>query len=284
MADNVVADPGSGGATFATDEDGSSVHHPYVKIEWGGADTFTKLSTGTASLPAQGAAAHDAAAAGNPLLVGAEFDDTLPDSVDEGDVGRLRISGNRNLYATIRDAAGNERGLNVDANGNLGATLAAGTNAIGKLAANSGVDIGDVDVTSISAGANLIGDVGISGARTSGGTTIFRSIDLDETEEEVKGSAGQIYWIHAMNLAATKRFLKIYSAPAASVTVGSTTPVMTLPLPTQGDANGAGFFMAIPNGIAIGGTGLSVAATTGIADADTGAPGANEVVVHIGYA
>lgn len=37
--------------------------------------------------------------------------------------------------------------------------LPAGTNAIGKLAANSGVDIGDVDVTSISAGTNTIGGV-----------------------------------------------------------------------------------------------------------------------------
>ena len=39
-------------------------------------------------------------------------------------------------------------------------TLQAGSNAIGKLSANSGVDIGDVDVTSISAGTNAIGKVG----------------------------------------------------------------------------------------------------------------------------
>lgn len=38
--------------------------------------------------------------------------------------------------------------------------LPAGTNAIGKLSANSGVDIGDVDVTSIAAGTNIIGRVG----------------------------------------------------------------------------------------------------------------------------
>lgn len=38
--------------------------------------------------------------------------------------------------------------------------LPAGTNAIGKLAANSGVDIGDVDVASIAAGSNIIGRVG----------------------------------------------------------------------------------------------------------------------------
>jgi hypothetical protein len=40
------------------------------------------------------------------------------------------------------------------------ASLPAGTNAIGKLAANSGVDIGDVDVASIATGTNAIGRVG----------------------------------------------------------------------------------------------------------------------------
>src|SRR3972149_3885873 len=51
-----------------------------------------------------------------------------------------------------------------DANGlkvQLGAALPAGTASIGKLAANSGVDIGDVDVTSIAAGDNNIGNVDI---------------------------------------------------------------------------------------------------------------------------
>jgi hypothetical protein len=40
-------------------------------------------------------------------------------------------------------------------------TLQAGSAAIGKLAANSGVDIGDVDITSIAAGDNNIGNVDI---------------------------------------------------------------------------------------------------------------------------
>lgn len=40
------------------------------------------------------------------------------------------------------------------------AALPAGTNAIGKLAANSGVDIGDVDILSIAAGTNIIGKTG----------------------------------------------------------------------------------------------------------------------------
>lgn len=51
--------------------------------------------------------------------IGAMFDDASPDSVNEGDAGIPRMSANRNLYITVRDAAGNERGLNIDANGAL---------------------------------------------------------------------------------------------------------------------------------------------------------------------
>jgi len=47
------------------------------------------------------------------------FNDSTPDSVNEGDAGIVRMSANRNLYGTIRDAAGNERGVNVDASNQL---------------------------------------------------------------------------------------------------------------------------------------------------------------------
>jgi|GEM_PF-3415403 len=63
---------------------------------------------------------------------GFEFDDTTPDSVDEGDVGAARMSGNRNVYVQIRDAAGNERGANVNA-----------SNQLGVVEANSGTIAGD---------------------------------------------------------------------------------------------------------------------------------------------
>ena len=51
--------------------------------------------------------------------IGGVFDDTTPDSVDEGDGGAVRMSANRNLYTTLRDAAGNERGANVNASNEL---------------------------------------------------------------------------------------------------------------------------------------------------------------------
>jgi hypothetical protein len=157
------------------------------------------------------------------------------------------------------------------------AALPAGTNAIGKLAANSGVDIGDVDVTSIAAGTNTIGAVNVKPA-TSGGLTIFRSIDLDETEEEVKATAGQVFGWYIFNAAATTHYVKLYNATAANVTVGTTTPVMTIPVPAGSAAN-----VEFANGIAFG-TAITAAATTGVADNDTGAPAANAVVVNVLYA
>lgn len=42
-----------------------------------------------------------------------QFDDVSPTSITENQFGNLRMSANRNLYGTIRDAAGNERGVNV---------------------------------------------------------------------------------------------------------------------------------------------------------------------------
>ena len=192
-------------------------------------------------------------------------------SVDDGG-GALTVD-----YATT--GSGTSTGalrVELPTNGTGTVGLNAGTNAIGKLAANSGVDIGDVDVTSISAGTNTIGDVGVK-PRTSGGLSIFRSLDIDETEEDVKTSAGQVFGWYIFNAAASTRYVKFYNATAANVTVGSTTPVLTLPVPAGGAAN---VFSEI--GIAFG-TAISVAATTGVADADTGAPAANDVVINVLY-
>lgn len=62
-------------------------------------------------------------------------------------VSLMGVSGTEGAY-TIADINGDAtNGLDVDVT-RIVAALPAGTNAIGKLAANSGVDIGDVDVTS----------------------------------------------------------------------------------------------------------------------------------------
>ena len=64
------------------------------------------------------------------------------------------------LCNTAKDGSGTWYFLLVDTDGHgqvdIVGSLPAGTNAIGKLAANSGVDIGDVDILSIAAGNNRI--------------------------------------------------------------------------------------------------------------------------------
>lgn len=115
---------------------------------------------------------------------------------------------------------------------------------------------------------------------TSRGLSIFKSIDLDESEEEVKATEGVVFAIYASNTNAAARWLKLYNATAANTTVGTTVPVATFYLPASG-ANPVKF--EIPQGLRFS-TAISAAATTGVADSDTGAPGANEVVVVIGYA
>lgn len=65
--------------------------------------------------------------------IGAYADDVAPDSVNEGDVGAVRMSVRRELYVQIRDAAGNERGVNVDASGAIAVTFP-GTIPVGTIA------------------------------------------------------------------------------------------------------------------------------------------------------
>jgi hypothetical protein len=132
MADNVVANAGSGGATFAADDIGG-VHYPRAKVVWG----------------ADGAANDTSAAA--PLPVG-----------DAG--GSLTVDGTVTVQdggstISVDDGAGS---LTVD--GTVTANLAAGTNNIGdvdvaSIAAGDN-NIGNVDIASaIPAGTNLIGAV-----------------------------------------------------------------------------------------------------------------------------
>ena len=64
--------------------------------------------------------------------------------------------------------------------------LPAGTNAIGKLAANSGVDIGDVDITSIAAGNNNIGDVDI--ASIAAGTNTIGKVAGVPSDIDINGA------------------------------------------------------------------------------------------------
>lgn len=114
------------------------------------------------------------------------------------------------------------------------------------------------------------------------GCSIFRSIDLDESEEEVKSTAGTVFSVWFSNMATSTRFLKFYNATTANVTVGTTTPVITVAMPGNSSDDISGVLGGLSQGIKFD-TAITVAATTGLADNDTGAPSANDVIVNVFY-
>lgn len=113
MSDNVVANPGSGGATFATDDDGTA-QHPYVKVEWGADNTQTKVAAGASALPIQDG--------GNSITV----DGTLTAVTTVGTVTNVvhvdDNSGSLTVDGTVTSNAGtnlNTSLLALEAGGNL---------------------------------------------------------------------------------------------------------------------------------------------------------------------
>jgi hypothetical protein len=267
MADNTTADPGAGGDVFATDDVGG-VHYPYAKLAGGTLNSSQVIEAGGGT---------EAAA----LRVTVASDSTGVLSVDDNggsltvDNPALSVVGG-GLEATaqrVTIATDSTGVLSVDDNG--GSLTVDGTVTINAIPAGTN-NIGDVDVLTIAAGTNAIGNVGIV-PRTTGGATPFRFNDIDETEEEVKGTAGQVFgWSVYNDGAGGEIYFHIYNATAANVTVGTTTPLVTLGIPAGGGANA---FTEM--GIAFG-TAITIAATT--AHDGTGAPAANQVVGTLFYA
>lgn len=215
-------------------------------------------------------------------------------------IGLMGIAGTEDSYTAAKINGDATNGLDVDVTrvvpgtsaSHLGkaedAAHASGDVGVGALAVRQDAEAAlagtDGDYTFMGVDAlNRLRVRNVEFLHASGGATPYKNLDVDESEDEIKGSAGKIMWLHVMNLSAEKRYLKFYDDTAANVTVGTTTPVLTLPIPTMADTNGAGFTLAMPGGVQFT-TAITVAATTGLADNDTGAPGANEVVVNLGYA
>lgn len=106
-------------------------------------------------------------------------------------------------------------------------------------------------------------------------TVPYRSIDLGVTGLVVKATPGNLYSVNAHNLNATVRYLKIYDKATAATQAD--TPKLTIPLPA-----GSLPPMYFSNGMYFA-NGISIRATTGLADNDTGAPTASETIVNLSY-
>jgi hypothetical protein len=173
MADNLAWTPGSG-ATIRTQDKGGA-HVQAVQVDVGDDSTVTPLVLGQA-----------ASAASVPVVIASDQGalTVASHAVTNAGTFAVQITGDAltalqlidNINAAI---AGSE--MQVDVVG----PLPAGTNAIGKLAANSGVDIGDVDILSIAAGDNNIGNVDVvTLPATPAGTNLIGRIKPEGDEYE----------------------------------------------------------------------------------------------------
>ena len=243
MADNFTANAGSGGDTFAADDIGG-VKFPRSKIVIG----------------ADGSNGGDVSAA-NPMPVTGTLVTTGTLAATQSGTWTVQPGNTANSTAWLVTGAG-------------GTFPVTGTvTATGTLAATQS---GTWNVTN--AGTFAVQNR----PETSGGLSIHRTIDLDETEEEVKATAGQLYGMWITNTGTATVYVKFYNDTAANVVVGTTTPALTIPIPGNSSDDVGGVFAVGGLGIPFS-TAICAAATTGLADADTGAPAANQVIANIFY-
>ena len=93
----------------------------------------------------------------------------------------------------------------------------------------------------------------------------------------VRTGSANVIQITASNINAAIRYLKIYDK-ATAPTVGTDTPILTIPIPATGIVN----LVGSESGINVS-LGLGLAITAAAADSDTTAVAANEIKVLINY-
>lgn len=158
-----AAFPADGTAMGVADPDGNMRPLSAETLDYdSGAGTVAQTIIGIA-LPGSGGPVAGGTTT-NPIQVGDAGGSITVDGSVTANAGTNLNTSALALEATLSSLNGKVTAVNTGAV-TISAALPAGTNAIGKLAANSGVDIGDVDVTSLPAlpaGNNNIGDVDVA--------------------------------------------------------------------------------------------------------------------------
>lgn len=103
----------------------------------------------------------------------------------------------------------------------------------------------------------------------------YRNLDCQITGSIVKANAGGIFNLSVSNSNAAARFLKLYNK--ATAPTASDTPVRTYYLAPLSARD-----ISVPDGLGFD-VGISLRASTLVADSDNTAPSTNDVIVNIGY-
>ena len=124
-------------------------------------------------------------------------------------------------------------------------------------------------------------NIGASGSvsilpATSGGCTPYHQVSDNTTlDDNIKGSAGQLYAYTFSNANAAARYIKLYDK--ATAPSSADTPFMTVLVPAGGSTS-----WSCESGVVFA-NGLGVRACTGMTPSDNTAVAANEIAVNIAY-
>lgn len=151
---NVTVDNGAAGAAVNIQDGGNEITVDQAvaanlnMTEASAADIKTAVETVAATVYIDDTSTHTATVSKGQLMMAVSV--PSDPAVDNNDIGALSMSFDRRLFVDSH-ITGQDADVTVDNGGTFAvqSTLQAGTAAIGKLTANSGVDIGDVDVTSL---------------------------------------------------------------------------------------------------------------------------------------
>jgi hypothetical protein len=310
--DNAIAGTnGGGGTVFRTYADAGGVEHPAGVVEYvgtlsAGNNTLVPVTL-TAGLPVQPQTATTWAVTGTfwqttqpvsaallPLPTGASTAAKQPALGTAGTAASdvITVQG----IASMTPLAVSAASLPLPA----GAATAAKQPALGTAGSAStdvitvqGIASGTpqpVSAASLPLPAGAAADATLTGgsqktqviASTSGGSSAYTLLSAATTNaQSVKASAGQLYGYYISNVSAGVRFVKLYNK-ASAPTVGTDTPVLTFPIPTNG-TSGAGANVSFNPGIAFS-TGIAIAITGADGTADTTAIGVGDVRLNLLYA
>lgn len=109
----------------------------------------------------------------------------------------------------------------------------------------------------------------------SASSLLARDLDAQPTGVVLLTTPGRLAGVVVINQAVAARYLKIYDK--ATAPTQADTPKLTIPIAASGERS---FTFVEPVRFA---SGISIRGTTGVADNDTGAPNANDIISHVFY-
>lgn len=141
------------------------------------------------------------------------------------------LTANQSVNISQMNGVTTSMGNGVSGTGVQRVTIASDSTGQVKLAANSGVDIGDVDVTSIAAGTNVIGGVNPTPSGASAQALSNDTSTAYEASSVTKASAGTVYGVTGYNSKTSAQFFQFFNS--TTVPADATAPVITIRVAAQ---------------------------------------------------